>query len=145
MNRRPDRGYGLYRSSDFPVLIGWSPVWSRSFSSLVTGLSNTTSFLHFLTNMNISSPGSVTISGVVILQLPPWAIDPQKVPDISLLMQTFMALRLHKNYFGSPDIRGDVRYRTVTKLSKILLQVNHKLVPEENKLCVRQLKHVTYI
>src|SRR5271156_6773896 len=41
MNRRPDRGYGLDRSSEFPVLIGLGPVQSRSFSSLETGPSNT--------------------------------------------------------------------------------------------------------
>ena len=51
-----------------------------------------------------------------------------------LKSQGFMAVRLHKNYFGSPNIRGDVRYMSY---SKILLQVSHKLVPKEKKLCVR--------
>jgi len=41
MDQRPDRGYGLDRSSEFPVLIGLGPVRSRSFSSLETGPSNT--------------------------------------------------------------------------------------------------------
>ena len=41
MDRRPDRGYGLDRSREFPVLIGLGPVRSRSFSSLETGPSNT--------------------------------------------------------------------------------------------------------
>ena len=44
--------------------------------------------------------------------------------------------------FWVPDIRGDVRYMS---WSKILLQVTHKLVPEEKKNCVRQLKLVTHI
>ena len=38
---RPDHGYGLDWSCKFPVLIGCSLVWSWSFSSLVTGLTNT--------------------------------------------------------------------------------------------------------
>jgi hypothetical protein len=42
MDRRPDRGCGLDRSWYFPVLIGYGPVQSRSFASLVTGLPNTT-------------------------------------------------------------------------------------------------------
>jgi len=43
MDRGPDRGYGLDRSWEFPVLISLGPVRSRSFSSLETGPSNTTS------------------------------------------------------------------------------------------------------
>ena len=41
MDRRPDRGYGLLRSSKFAVFSGPGPVWSRSFSGPVTGLPNT--------------------------------------------------------------------------------------------------------
>ena len=39
-------------------------------------------------------------------------------------------------------MRCDVRHMIVTK-SRV--EVTHKLVPEENSLCVRQLKGVTYI
>ncbi|KIJ93874.1 hypothetical protein K443DRAFT_12554 [Laccaria amethystina LaAM-08-1] len=41
MDRRPDRGYGLHRSSLFAVLIGQSPVRLWFFSGLETGLPNT--------------------------------------------------------------------------------------------------------
>jgi hypothetical protein len=41
-----------------------------------------------------------------------------------------------------PNMRCDVRHVIVTK-SRV--EVTHKLVPEENSLCVRQLKGVTYI
>ena len=44
--------------------------------------------------------------------------------------------------FCDPDMRCDVRHVIVTK-SRV--EVTHKLVPEENSLCVRQLKGVTYI
>src|SRR5882762_3072986 len=41
MDRRPDRGCGLNRSLKFPVLTGYGPVRSRSFSGPRTGLPNT--------------------------------------------------------------------------------------------------------
>jgi len=47
MDWRPDWSYGLDRSCEFPVLIGWGLVQSQSFSSLVTGLSNTTPPLYW--------------------------------------------------------------------------------------------------
>ena len=49
---------------------------------------------------------------------------------------------LHKNYYVCPDMRCDVRHVIAIK-SRV--EVTHKLVPEENSLCVRQLKGVTYI
>jgi len=55
MDRRPDRGYGLDRSSEFPVLIGLGPVRSRSFSSLETGPSNTNFYAMFCLNKCVIS------------------------------------------------------------------------------------------
>jgi len=56
MDQRPDRGYGLDRSWEFPVLIGYGSVWLQSFSSLVTGLSNT-SFDRYRHGLLWKTPG----------------------------------------------------------------------------------------
>lgn len=84
----------------------------------------------FLTTMNINSPGSVTISGVAILQSPR-AIDPQKGPRNVLFDANFCIVEGSQTvtmallrYFASNEMANDIQKMAEKPFQKAFIVAN---------------------
>jgi hypothetical protein len=96
-----------------------------------------TSLFLLRTNMNVTSPGSITISGVVVLQSPR-AIDPDKGPrnvvfdaNFCIIEGSQTATMALLRYFAPTDMTNDVQKMAEKPFQKafIVANVHPLLIP----------------